>query len=1124
MNKHELRSAYNKIALSDEFKASAKEKLLASYDDNTASDESVQELHTAKELKLPPQPKKQPWKIAVGACAAAAAVGIGVWGVSSAIGRDMPISDTSGANTQASDTTSVSTTAHTADSDPVEDISDDAKRTERIKRYDTENPVNVFEGTLRNGSSKYDFAAYIYQMMSETEDAYRGNCAIEITENGEVVDRNMLLVGYTLGQNGTEFLKDGENGCFSVIELQNGSLLLSTREQDAVTEATLYTVKGNRIAQIERYFENPAEKPEKDSSIRSFNLSRSYTTEKDDIIFNIGGEDVRVTIDFDELTLKCEDGFEGMVYCGYDAEDGYQATVDANYGEVRMLFDYYNKDTMPWDEETAFYIEGFPEVQFIWDHENIKAVDKSGNEELLFEGMPIWSVYLTDLNGDGLREICSGMSIGSGIVDDRVAAYDYAAKKLYDLSDRGYHDYYLSYTGIAPLMVYERDYASGELTGYCGALKLDGDKLTFERGGDINTAETNQYTLPVTIMTQSEHGGLTFPQDEEISAEVAFSLPSSWECSASTASYAYAKVFEIGGVWRAYEGINTDSYKTDEAYGATITVIEEKHGTKNDLYEYFIHTSMPIKYAPDGTYDVYRYVVESNGYYVTVSVMSDMGVSQETIDRVLKSVEINADAENEVVDGKFEGWTYLGLSNGTVWNTIDNGKEIDENDFPEQHISLFKVEEGYMVGGLTLDKAAVEFHSGYSGTGITINAEFSGQITLDGYFYIFPADEGYEEKGDIFFLVSDGEWNNMPYANTVSTYSHWWTENDFHWIANAPILRLGNIDDYDFDLSFIKTDGDVVHASVVLDGLEVTDGNYVSKIYKSNIIDAKPINYDKPLDINYTDTVLWYRSSRVLGEIPTDEYDPVLDSMTILEIDVELPLGWRLENGEKPMTGTAYYNDNEIFSYEHPIKESEGIDTAMLLSRTTEGEEKYGGNGDLFEYRLITPTEYIYVVNSGGYNVTLTFAADAGLDQTTINMVLGSVVIREYEKTLTGDGYSPIGGVGTLVHNGVEYSQDILTYRFVMDKYCNILEDDPENYNNINDYLGALKNSTYIGTAEKLCWTGEDMRYYFINDDVILGITLCGKELHSYVDAEELLEKYTADEIFHAYIYERIKG
>lgn len=602
MNKHELRSAYNKIALSDEFKASAKEKLLASYDDNTSADESVQELHTAKEVKLSPQPKK-PWKIAAGACAAAAAVGLGVWGVSTVIGKDVPIA------TQSEGAAS-------------------------ITQEDIDKAISLVESEdfkiLDTAVCDIDFDEQNELLVLQTW----GIPEIRVfeKENGELTEGARFGFGKLNYIDKLElypFEEDGESYYYFSFAFDNGGVM-----------------KANVLASITHGDSYEVEYLLSHGTLSYTDIPEPYIAD----FYRIGWNqnDVAMVGNFNDIT---KDEYLEL-YRKYDYappiekkfDDEYQATVDKNYGEVRRLLDYYRKDAMPWDDETTFYIEGFPEVQFIWDHENVKAVDASGNEEILFGGMPIWSVYLTDLNGDGLREICSGVSFGSGIVDDHVVAYDYAAKKLYELSDRGYNDYYLSYSGLAPLtlMVHERDYASGELTGYCGELKIDGDKLTFERGEDINTSEMKQYTLPMTIMTQSEQGGLTFPQDEEISAEVKFSLPASWDCSASTASYAYAKVFEIGGVWRAYEGINTDSYKTDYAYGATITVIEEKWGTKNDLYEYFIHTSTPIKYAPDGTYDVYRYVVESNGYYVNVSIMSDMGVSQETISRVLESVVITS--------------------------------------------------------------------------------------------------------------------------------------------------------------------------------------------------------------------------------------------------------------------------------------------------------------------------------------------------------------------------------------------------------------------------------------------------------------------------------------------------
>ncbi|MBE6901420.1 MAG: hypothetical protein E7478_03010 [Ruminococcaceae bacterium] len=186
---------------------------------------------------------------------------------------------------------------------------------EQTQTNEAETTVTVFEAPLRNRDEKYDSRVYIYDVMSETEDAYRGDCAIEISDNGTPLYRMMLTVGYTLGQNGTEFSKNGDDGYFSVIELDSGSLLLSTRETDRVTQATLYTVKDGRIVQLERYFADPADRPDKGAGMRSFNLSRKYTTDGDSIIFDINGEAVAVTIDFDALTLKCDEAHESIVYC-----------------------------------------------------------------------------------------------------------------------------------------------------------------------------------------------------------------------------------------------------------------------------------------------------------------------------------------------------------------------------------------------------------------------------------------------------------------------------------------------------------------------------------------------------------------------------------------------------------------------------------------------------------------------------------------------------------------------------------------------------------------------------------------------------------------------------------------
>lgn len=107
-----------------------------------------------------------------------------------------------------------------------------------------------------------------------------------------------------------------------------------------------------------------------------------------------------------------------------------------------LLFDYFHSDDMPWKETKEFTLPEFSDVRFKWSSENVTAV-KGGKETELFWGMPVWSVYLADLNGDGKREICSGVSMGSGIVDERIYAYDYANGKLYELQDRFTDNYIL---------------------------------------------------------------------------------------------------------------------------------------------------------------------------------------------------------------------------------------------------------------------------------------------------------------------------------------------------------------------------------------------------------------------------------------------------------------------------------------------------------------------------------------------------------------------------------------------------------------------------------------------------------------------------------------------------------
>ena len=88
-------------------------------------------------------------------------------------------------------------------------------------------------------------------------------------------------------------------------------------------------------------------------------------------------------------------------------------------------------------------LDAFPGVTFRWRQEQMTAVTDEETTPL-YSGMPIWSVYFADLTGDGLPELCSTVSYGSGIVDDRVIIYDYAGGASYTLEDSGEYDYVLA--------------------------------------------------------------------------------------------------------------------------------------------------------------------------------------------------------------------------------------------------------------------------------------------------------------------------------------------------------------------------------------------------------------------------------------------------------------------------------------------------------------------------------------------------------------------------------------------------------------------------------------------------------------------------------------------------------
>ena len=109
---------------------------------------------------------------------------------------------------------------------------------------------------------------------------------------------------------------------------------------------------------------------------------------------------------------------------------------------VTKWFDYLHDSKLPWEGSLETEISDYPGITFHWTPNAVTSIHK-GKETELFAGMPIWNAFFCDLTGDGKSEICSTISLGSGMIDNRIIIFDYAEGVSYELSMRGEFDYSL---------------------------------------------------------------------------------------------------------------------------------------------------------------------------------------------------------------------------------------------------------------------------------------------------------------------------------------------------------------------------------------------------------------------------------------------------------------------------------------------------------------------------------------------------------------------------------------------------------------------------------------------------------------------------------------------------------
>lgn len=144
----------------------------------------------------------------------------------------------------------------------------------------------------------------------------------------------------------------------------------------------------------------------------------------------------------------------------------------------------------PWPDSMELQMPEYPGVTFRWTEEMVTAVIEDGEsplpeglpvtedgQSILFAGETIWSVYLCDLNGDGLRDMCFTADFSQRRSGQRILGCWYGYNTFSVYGDSAY-SCFLRLEGEW-LMMEERDFVSGASTRY-GRLALTEDGLDIQ--------------------------------------------------------------------------------------------------------------------------------------------------------------------------------------------------------------------------------------------------------------------------------------------------------------------------------------------------------------------------------------------------------------------------------------------------------------------------------------------------------------------------------------------------------------------------------------------------------------------------------------------------------------------
>ena len=238
-----------------------------------------------------------------------------------------------------------------------------------------------------------------------------------------------------------------------------------------------------------------------------------YSSNVEDDYIKITGSILFDTVGITKEMINAADLFEGIKIIDKDKNE-YELPFKPNPTNIEPATDGESDNIldrlMPWENSHELELPEYPNIKFRWSPSDLTAVEPAG-EQVLFSGMPIWNVYVTDLNGDALPEFCATISLGSGIIDTRVVVFDYANSAHYELADRMVYDYSLSLED-GRLFVIQSEYTGGKILAK-GELAIVDGNLTAS-GIDRTIPEINPQLVspstPISLSSPFYINGLDF--------------------------------------------------------------------------------------------------------------------------------------------------------------------------------------------------------------------------------------------------------------------------------------------------------------------------------------------------------------------------------------------------------------------------------------------------------------------------------------------------------------------------------------------------------------------------------------------------------------------------------------